>query len=221
VRLSARRALHGFLVALAMGLPALGAPRPARAADTAFEGVVTYRETVGLGAPPFNFLVMLKGTRSRMEVDDLPEAPTIVITDAKTGIVLSLVSNHKLYMVSNIDAFAKNVAGMPSLSYTPTGRSETIAGRRCDHFVVGTADSGMDFCVATGMGYFVAGSGTQPWLSWDALRQAFPDGYVPLKAEIVGGGTRQWKMEATRIESRSLPDSLFVPPPGFTEHKTR
>lgn len=210
-----------LLLVLAVSLTTAAAARSARAADNSFEGVVTYRQSAGLGAPPIISTLMLKGSRSRMEFDVLPDMRSVIISDVKTGAVISLVPNQKLYIVSNINDFAKTLEGVPSPAYTPTGRSETIAGRKCDHYAIGTPEAGMDFCVAKGMGYSVAGSGSPALPTWDAMRKTFPDGYFPLKVEGVSGSTRQVMMEATRIEARILPDALFAPPAGYTEHKTR
>jgi hypothetical protein len=221
-RLERRCKVHRLLLVLTVGLAAAAAaaPRPALPADASFEGVVTYRHAAAPGTPPLIATWLLKGSRSRMEFEVAPGTRSVVIMDVKTGAVISLMPGQKQYMASNLYDFAKAMPDVPSSKYSPTGRSETIAGRKCDHYLIGTAEAGMDLCIAKGMGYST-GSGIPALSTWDDLRKAFPDGHFPLKIEGVSATGRQLMMEATRIEAKALPDSLFVPPPGYTEFKAR
>jgi hypothetical protein len=123
-----------------------------------------------------------------------------------------------------------------------TGQKETIAGHECEHYVFKTDDSEVDVCAAKGMGWYLGsgagggmgamggmmgrGRGNErssgvPGLSNAQLgkwREMYADGFFPLKVESKspsGGMT----MIVTSIERKSLPDSLFAPPPDYTEMK--
>jgi hypothetical protein len=123
-----------------------------------------------------------------------------------------------------------------------TGQKETIAGHECEHYVYKTDDSEVDVCAAKGMGWYLgsgAGGGmgamggmmgrgrgnerssAVPGLSnaqLDKWREMYADGFFPLKVESKspnGGMT----MIVTSIERKSLPESLFAPPPDYTEMK--
>jgi hypothetical protein len=105
-------------------------------------------------------------------------------------------------------------------TYVRTGKSETVAGVKCDHYL--QPEAGLEYCVASGMGYFKAGEGTPAGPVWDALRKAFPDGWFLLKMEVVGPPASNLTppaviMEVQSIERKALPDALFLPPSGYRE----
>ena len=95
-----------------------------------------------------------------------------------------------------------------------TGKTETIAGYKCEHMTVTQGDgSTSDVCVATGLGSFLmpqpGGPGTP---SRDPDWQAALDkGAFPLKVQRGGKVT----LEVTKIEKKALDAALFLPPEGF------
>ncbi len=116
---------------------------------------------------------------------------------------------------------------------TSTGKQETIAGYSCEHWLMGEKQD-MDICVAKGLGYFGMGGqarggfGSLKNLSFDpkllATAAAHPEwvkflegGAFPLKLTMLENGKVKMKMEATRIERKTLDDSLFSIPPGYKE----
>lgn len=128
---------------------------------------------------------------------------------------------------------AKEPITFPTL--TPTGKQETIAGYQCEHWLMGADKQEIDMCVAKGLGYF--GMGGQMGSALGSLKNlslfdpkaagaaaAHPEwvkflegGAFPLKLIALENGQPKWSMEATKVERKSLDDSLFTIPPGYTE----
>jgi hypothetical protein len=207
-------------LSLTLALAVVAAVRPALPADRPFEGVVTYSQTGGEKAGPITSTLMVKGSRTRMEYEMGPGMRSVMIGDDRTGEVISLIPGQKLYSVTNVNDLLKGLTPPPWPKSTANGRSETVAGRKCDHYLMRDGKIEMDYCVATGMGYSFGASPATLVMQAD-VRKSFPDGFFPLRIELVRDGTRQVLMEAKRIEAKALPDSLFAAPPGYTEFKVR
>jgi hypothetical protein len=116
---------------------------------------------------------------------------------------------------------------------TETGKRETIAGYTCEHWLMGDKQN-MDICIAKGLGYF--GMGGQGGGAFSTLKNlafspeqlaeasSHPEwvkflegGAFPLKMTSTEEGKVTMNMEATKIEKKSLDDSLFVVPPDYKE----
>jgi hypothetical protein len=116
---------------------------------------------------------------------------------------------------------------------TDTGKQETIAGYTCEHWLLGD-NQNLDMCIAKGLGYF--GMGGQGGGGLGALKNlafspkllaeaaAHPEwvkflegGAFPLKVTSTEDGKVKMNMEATKIEKKSLDDSLFAVPPDYKE----
>jgi hypothetical protein len=203
-----------LLVSLTAGLSA----GPATAVEkNGFEGVVNYSVSLGTAEAPIKTTLMLKGSRSRTETEMPPLPRSVIIMDVATGAVVSVDDKLKIYIVSHIDPPDPGAPTPRPPAYTRTGKVETVAGRRCEHYL--DADTSLDICVASGMGYFAAGAGVPAVPAWEALRKAFPDGFFPLKMESTKA--KAVLMEVERIEPKALSDTLFSPPSGYKEFKIR
>jgi hypothetical protein len=110
---------------------------------------------------------------------------------------------------------------------TSAGKTETIAGVTCQHWLIGDK---MDMCLAQGLGYFGGGSGgILDKVKNPALREKFkaqldanPEfakfaeaGAFPLKIANIENGQAKTIMEVTSVERKSLDDSLFTVPAGY------
>lgn len=209
------------------------------AGDDNFEGVVVMKmdtdEQKGM-----EMTFSLKGTKSRVEtkIPGAPEAQGIMLMDMDAGRMITLVPQQKMYMTMDLKGIAgeSEAAGKPGEGekfpkLTPTGRRETIAGHECEHWLIGDKQD-IDMCVAKGIGYF--GMGGQPGegsfrnliFSPKMLAEAaahpewvrlLKGGAFPLKISMAGDDKRGMTMEATRIEKKSLDDSLFSVPAGYKE----
>jgi hypothetical protein len=186
----------------------------------------------------------LKGRHTRIEtkVANLPEGVAVVLWDLEGGKMTTLMPSRKMYMTMDMKTAAEDIKEMkkshgqeeaefPKL--TPTGKRETIAGYTCEHWLMGDKQD-LDMCVAKGFGYFGMGGQSGGGLgSWKnlvfspkmlAAAATHPEwvkflegGAFPLKLSAMKDGEVKMTMEATRIEKKSLDDSLFVIPTDYKE----
>lgn len=222
------------------GSPSSSAPK---SAPPEFEGEV--RMKVETGASPqmlMTYLIKEGRTRIETEMPDRPDAAAVVLWDLENGKVTTLMPQRKVYMTMDLKAMSERF-GMREKSQgqdketrlgklTPTGKTETIAGHECEHWLMGD-DQEIDMCVAKGMGFF--GMGNNPF-SIDALKSLNLDpkllgnlssepqwarlvegGAFPLKVTVLKKGRTEFTMEAMSIERKALADSLFEVPPDYKQ----
>ena len=186
----------------------------------------------------------LKGKNTRIEtkLPNRPEGSAVMLWDLDGGKIRTLMPGQKMYMTMDMKAAAEEMKQVkksqgredeefPKL--TSTGKQETIAGYTCEHWLMGEKQD-LDMCVAKGLGYF--GMGGQSGGGLASLKNlAFspkmltaaadhPEwvkflngGAFPLKLTAMQDGKVKMSMEATRIEKKSLDDSLFVIPTDYKE----
>jgi hypothetical protein len=188
-----------------------------------------------------------KHTRIETNVPSTPEAHAVMLWDLEGAKITTLIASKKMYMTMDLKAAAEGMkeaakqmkksqgeeeaTKFPKL--TETGQKETIAGYTCEHWLMGDQQN-LDMCVAKGLGYF--GMGGQGGGGLAALKNlafspkllaeaaAHPEwvkflegGAFPLKITALEDGKVKMNMEATRIERKSLDDSLFAIPPDYKE----
>jgi len=203
-----------------------------------FEGTITAK--MGGGGQPVEFRYAIKGNRGRFEVMGSQDRSktAVMLMDMSSRTQTTLIPQTKMYMTTNWGEIAKEMtknAGKESSGdfpkVTSTGKTETIAGLSCEHWLLGDKQN-MDWCMAKGMGYFVFGGqsdGIPDILKNLAMNEkikaqlaANPEfakfvegGAFPLKMANIENG--QWKtmMEVTSIERKSLDDSLFTVPADY------
>jgi hypothetical protein len=186
----------------------------------------------------------LKGRHTRIETKagDNPEAQAVMLWDLEGAKMTTLMPARKMYMTMDLKQTAEDLEELkkskgeeetkfPKL--TDTGKQETIAGYTCEHWLMGDKQE-MDMCVAKGLGYFGMGGQSRgglgglknlafsPKLLAEAA--AHPEwvkflegGAFPLKLTAMEDGKVKMNMEATKIERKSLDDSLFTVPPDYKE----
>ncbi len=203
----------------------------------AFEGLITSKMTTGNQQMEIKYAV--KGSRTRIETQ-LAAGGTqmgVVLMDFATGTQTMLIPQMKSYTTINwnnqggIKNMAENMAGDASFKATPTGKTETIAGHSCTHWILGEKQD-TDACLAKGLGYF--GGGGDSGSVFEKLRnfalgdkakaalQSNPEflqfiegGVFPLKLSIIENGQSRALMEVTSVERKSLDDSFFAIPSDF------
>ena len=200
----------------------------------AFEGEIVF--TSFQGAQTMENRHSIKGTRSRIEPlsSQDGEQTSIVLMDFSSGMATTLSPQTKSYATLNWIELAEEMAkeseedssgDFPKV--TSTGETETIAGFTCRHWLIGDKD----VCMAKGLGYFVEGGsgGFLDRLQSPALREKYkaqldgnPEfakfaevGAFPLKIAVIENGQPRVIMEVTRIERKSLDDSLFTVPADY------
>jgi uncharacterized protein DUF4412 len=186
-------------------------------------------------------------SRLETKVANVPEGEAVMLWDLESSKMTTIVPSRKMYMTIDLKQTAEGLKeaakGMkeskgseeetkfPKL--TPTGKQETVAGYTCEHWLMGDKQD-IDMCVAKGLGYFgmggQMGAGSASWKNlmfnpklfaaaavhpeWVKFLQG---GAFPLKLTAMTDGRVKMTMEATKIERKSLDNSLFTVPPGYKE----
>jgi hypothetical protein len=206
----------------------------ARAADV-FEGRVHMELTSGKKKEPMGIDYAMKDGKLRM---DMPQEGSRrkgggmggMIYDLKNQEMIILMENdgEKTFMRRSMkDAMAKAQERNEKETSAPvaTGRTETIAGYKASEYKY-TNEKGevTDLWLAKGLGTFMypaaqnpMGGRGAPSPEWEKI--AREGGFFPLR--VIGhnkAGAEVSRMEVTKIEKTSLPDSLFSTD-GYTEFK--
>ena len=212
-----------------------------------FEGIIAMK-IEGENQKGAEMTYFLKGQHTRIETKaaESPEGQAVMLWDLEAAKMTTLIPSRKMYMTMDLKETAEGLKGatkemkksegeeeakFPKL--TPTGKTETIAGYSCEHWLMGEKQE-IDMCVAKGLGYFGMGGqtgggfGSAKNLMFNpkllAAAAAHPEwvkflqgGAFPLKLTAMKDGKAQMTMEATRIERKALDDSLFTIPPDYKE----
>lgn len=222
---------------------AASSPSAASSAGGDFEGMIAMKmETENQTGAEMTYFLKGRHTRIETKVANLPAGNAIMLWDLEGGKITTLMPAQKMYTTMDIKTAAEDIKEMKKSQgqeepefprLTPTGKRETIAGYTCEHWLMGD-NQDMDMCVAKGLGYFGMGGQSGGGLgSWKnlvfgpkmlAAAATHPEwvkflegGAFPLKLSALKDGQVKMTMEATRIEKKSLDDSLFVIPTDYKE----
>jgi hypothetical protein len=197
------------------------------AADS-FQGKVSLAITAAKGKQQtMNYSI--KGQKLRMDME--AEGNTVAsITDMAKMETLMLMPEQKMYMVMSIKKpveKAMEKQGESTADIEVTGKTETILGYKCNQILVKDKGTVTDMWVAEGLGVFMGlGNGggggggmfgrgkpanAAKWEEALKGKGGFPLRVISRDAK----GKESFKMEATKIEPGTLPDSLFLPPEDY------
>ena len=193
-----------------------------------FEGKVTQTITAAKGeSQTLNY--SMKGDKLRTDMNADGHEMSSIMDLAKLEIIM-LMPEQKMYMVMPIkkpveQAMAKQ--GESTAEVEVTGKTETILGYKCSQILVKDKGTVTEMWVADGLGAFMGlgnggGGGGGPFgggrkanaAKWEEAlkgKGGFPLRVISRDAK----GKESFKMEATKIEPGSLPDSLFAPPADY------
>jgi hypothetical protein len=184
------------------------------ASAISFEGVIEM--SLGTGATATTTVTEVKGLGGFVTITDMGAKKTWMLD-----------SSGKTYTETDLSAAAKAAPAAPPkppAKLTKTGRSDKIAGYACDVYAIDEPASSMhtEACVASGISLVAFGL-TSPFAFMgkedDVWAELVSHGF-PLRVEMMtASGAPFVKMEATRVEKKSLPDSDFQVPPGYTKMK--
>jgi hypothetical protein len=192
----------------------------ASALGLGFEGDVTMHTTSSHG-PPQDLTFHVKGQKLRVDVPEQRGEQAHAIFDQSTNKILVVMDTQKMYMELDPSAAQAHAAAAHApATVTETGKHETVAGTDCEDWdIVEASGKRASVCIAKGLAFFDFGGGMRPgggesasaWMDELRAKKAFP-----LKAvETDATGKEISRMEVTKIEKKSLDDSLFTVPAGY------
>lgn len=213
-------------------------------AQTGFNGVITFKTTSSSGRID-TVKQMTKGRRLRL--DGFGGQGGAMIIDKEAGRVILIQPERKQYMTMT-EADAKQMRAMmgpmmermkgqhgeaskDQLRFTKTGRTEVVAGVRCEVYRGEYVGSDKDkeegeACVAPGVGFalgdILSGNpmltgGGRGSSEFQRYRDLVGTDKGILKAGRIENGQPRSDLEAIRIEKTAVPDAMFEPPAGYTE----
>jgi hypothetical protein len=185
------------------------------AAQASFEGTVSLTFTKSDGTPvPMNYLV--KEGKIRTDVPGQRGEQIGMVIDRDNRKMTMIMNSQRMYIERDLPETTTPPAareGAARKAIVRTGKTETIAGYRCEHVTV-TEDDGtvIDACVSSELGGFTMALGGGPVSTPQQPVWASQLGAVfPLR---VRRGDKVI-MEVTNVEKKSLDRALFEAPAGF------
>ncbi len=203
-------------------LPLLVLLAPVLGAAT-FEGKVSFKITSGRGKPQ-DIAYLMKGSQLRFEVAGQKEMGGMIVDLGKKQTIM-IMDEQRMYMVMEMQEVAAQAekAAPGDVKLEKTSETAKILGYDAVKYLATTDGTKTDLWLAEGIGAFMSmpdanpmGGGRakgseQAWERALAGKDLFP-------LRVVGyakNGKENFRMEATAIEKKSLPDSLFAPPAGY------
>ncbi len=241
------RTTHAALAACTAALAAIGATPVA--AQTGFEGVITFRQ---LKKSDGTYTMMVQTTKGhKVRWQGMGGDSSVMIFDGDAHSMIVVQPEKKIYMtvteadMEQMAAMMKPMADRMKdkksgsdkdkdkdfdIDVKNTGRTETVAGVRCEVWHGTTTEDGKkkegEACVAPGVGlavydFMVNNPMTRGQKGrFDTMmakyKQVLSGGKGLLKMTTIENGKTTVDMEATKIEKRSVSDDAFKPPAGYT-----
>ena len=226
-------------------LAVLAAGPVAAHAQTGFDGVITF-VNAGSSGQQDTFVQYTKGHKLRLDGFGRSHGAMIVDNDAK---LMMIVDPDKKQYMTMTEADAKQMQAMMGpmmermkkrraergdagkLDFANTGKTETVAGVRCQVWHGAYTDPNGDkregeACIAPGVGFALADltynnpmlqAGGPAHEEFEQYRQLVGGNKGILKATSVKDGTPRTELEAIKVDRTTVADSLFAPPAGYKE----
>ncbi len=214
---------------------------PAGIAQAQVDGVATFVTRTEHGQKSDTVYQTTKGKNLRMDgfggdkggggmiID--AEKNRIIVLDAsqKTAMVMTKEDQERMRAMSEGMLAGRKKPAVPEFTeptITKTGRTETVAGVRCEWYHVVTDRKGKteegDACIGeVGFGIFQAMmsnpmfQGRQSNNRWEHLRKMVGEGKGLVKATTIEDGKPYVSLELIKLERKSVPASTFEPPAGY------
>lgn len=211
--------MRKFIVLIAVSLVAVGLDGNAFA--DGFEGVVHFQSTRDGKAREYDYLI--KGNKVRIEVEGEENRQVNVILDWDHKKTLLLMPERKMVMempMREEGETDRSAPGKKSVSFTRTGKTETILGHACEQLLVKSEDSETEICGAKGMGHYAGmhrpgmGGSSDGAPAW--AKELKEQGFFPLRVVTKGSdGSEKSRLEATKVEKKTLDPGLFAAPADY------
>lgn len=200
-------------------------------AASAFQGKVTMAITSDKGkVQDLNYTIK----EQKMRIDMNAEGHQVAtIMDVEKLEMIMLMAEQKMYMVMPMkktieEATAKASTYESTADIEVTGKTETILGYKCSQILVKDKGTVTEMWVAEGLGVFMGmgnnsggggmfgGKKSAAASKWEEALKG-KSGF-PLRVITRDSKSKEvFKMEATKIEPGTPPDSAFVPPAGYNK----
>jgi hypothetical protein len=187
-----------------------------------FEGSVSMRATLpspnGVQTQVMEYLV--RDGKARVNVAGGAMSLLVLPAESRAYLLMAAQSSYREMPLASASAASPSGTATrppaPVVTTTRLGRSETIAGLRCDALrmvvrVAERADS-LELCVSTELGEYVNPLTLMRGGS-DPVQDALPPGGFPLR---VARGDGTVMLEVTKVERRRLDPALFSVPLNYT-----
>jgi len=195
----------------------------------AFEGKISLAITADKKGKTQNLDYSIKGQKLRMDMNAEGNQVATIMDMGKLEMTM-LMPEQKMYMVHPIKKPVEAAAEKASQSTAEievTGKTEVILGYTCNQVLIKDKGTVTEAWLAEGLTAFQGlgggpgggmfggkkGANAAKWEEALKGKGGFPLRVISRDAK----GKDTFKMEATKIEPGSLPDSLFVPPEGYQQ----
>ncbi len=183
-----------------------------------FEGAITMHTTSA--AASSDMVVEVKKDRLRFDTKTPQGDAMHGVFDPTSNKVTVYLDSSKSYTDLDFSTPQAQTNTNPDTSaIVKSGRHETIAGYDCEDWTVNDpSGKKSEVCIAQGLAFFdlsslKGGAGTSSPLA----RQFREDKSFPLRSvELDASGKELSRMEVTKIEPKSIDDSRFQAPAGYT-----
>ena len=245
MRSTRRHAAPFFVAAMILALPSVAR------SQAGFEGTVTFVMRDKPGSKPDTIVQIVKGRsvrmnglggggngdRSSMIIDGEKKRMIMIDDKEKSAMIMTQDQQEQMKAMAGgrgaaaaesrkKAAVAKPAANDDIGSIVKTGRTETVAGVRCEVYkVTSRAKSKMsdgEMCIADGVGFalFTAMANNPMFQNtrssgWTELQKVAGNGKGLVKATATENGKRYVALEMIKAERKSVPASTFDPPAGY------
>ena len=199
---------------------------PVALTAASFEGKVNFKISTERGKTE-EIGYLMKNGKLRIEVAGQKEMGGMIIDVAQKQTIM-IMDSQRMYMVMampDVAAQATAAAQAEDTTLEKTGEKTRIAGYEAEKFISTHEGKKTELWLAEGLGAFMAmpnanpmgggrrggGRSEQSWERALAGKDLFP-------LRVIGydqSAKENFRMEATAIEKKPLPDSLFAPPADY------
>ena len=200
--------------------------RPAMAGD--FEGVIHMKITASGRVTDMN--IYAKGQRSRIEPSQQGVVSPFIIVDNSTKKHYTLMPDRKMYIETTTEAAtnaAQPMMEQEGVEVVKTGRTGKVAGQPCEIYLAKKKTGEMtEMCAIKGVGDYMSlmgmgasdpgqrSQGPPSWMKDLSKQGLFPARITARKSD----GSEFTRIETTKIEKRTLDDTLFAIPSDYTKY---
>jgi hypothetical protein len=177
----------------------------------AFEGVVDYK--ISDEGQSFPVSYSIKGEKTRVDLESQGEKISMLLGQ---GPAVTLIHSQKAFMKMDAKGAAKAAKAAKAGKFAKTGKTEKIAGYLAEEWLYQDKDSAYEVWATDKLGAFMGapkgeGGAEEAW-----EKAVLGKGLFPLKVANRREG-RLFEMLATKVAPKSLKDSIFSVPAGYSE----